>query len=183
MSLSWSSGKCRIYFLAVYKTKGPGYRIFILLSIKAFTGRRDKQFICQKYCSLQNRSTHERSHHITMSWENKCLLDDVAHLGQFHLLRYHVHNFCFFTIVLRCLDRDISGWKALKPSLSWILLRTSRRVSFPFFFFKELRRIFSQTNIRFQMWRITRSGKIFLGGKSKGQLLGCVQGLIALELL
>lgn len=62
------------------------------------------------------------------SWMMQLIQVDFTFLG------YHKHNFCFFTIALCCLDRDISGGKGLKPSLSWILLRTSRRVYFPFCF-------------------------------------------------
>lgn len=57
--------KCLIYFLVVYKD--PGYRIYILLSIKAFTGTRDKQIICQKYCGLQIMGACKKGHCITKS--------------------------------------------------------------------------------------------------------------------
>lgn len=46
----------------------------------------------------------------------------------------------------------------------------------PFFFFKELRSIFSQANISFQMWRIIEESKIFLGGKKgKADVWVCVR--------
>lgn len=44
ISLNWSSAKCLICFLVVYKAKNLGYRTFTLLFVTAFTGNRDKQF-------------------------------------------------------------------------------------------------------------------------------------------
>lgn len=112
--------KCLIYFLVVYITKEPGYRIFILLSIKAFTGRGDKQCICQKYCGLQSRKAHAKGHCITRSqvndsvilsdWRNSCTLispsSDVRNIV-----------LCCFTIILSPKCSHISDKKGPKQSL------------------------------------------------------------------
>lgn len=118
VSLPWSSGKIS-YFLAVYKTKDPGYRIFILSSIKAFTGRGDKKVFCQKYCGLHITGARKKGHCITRSKANDFVLLSKRHNSlNFTFFGCDERDFCFFAMVLRLLRSHVSGKKGLKWRLS-----------------------------------------------------------------
>lgn len=97
------------------------------------------------------------------SWMMQLIQVDFTFLG------YHEHNFCFFHYSSSLLGQGHLRWKGPEAKSELDPPENIKKSLIPpppfFFFFKELRSIFSQANISFQMWRITRNGKIFLGGK------------------